>query len=226
MRPGKVVALTMALVMILQVAGAQELPPEVTRPQRAPVYAAEFGAGLAGFALVAALGFGVLYGGAWITGLGLSIVFDEGSLLGMLLLPPGLAAMTAGLWTGVGSPLGGAIGVRAAGNAWREGGTLGGATIGAYLGLVPSAGIGYVCYRLTGEWNTISDVPIYALGTACAVCVAAGATVGYNLSIPESSAVGSLGERLESPGVTFTSTELPDHSVEYGVRVQLAGLRF
>jgi hypothetical protein len=56
--------------------------------------------------------------------------------------------------------------------------------------------------------------------------VPAGAVVGYNLSIKKTSTISSMGERLRPPGVTFTRVELPDHSREYGVRVQLAGLRF
>lgn len=222
MKPGKTVALAMAALMVFQLAGAQELPPEVRRPPRVLAYAAEFGAGLGGTVLGLALGIGLFYCGAAVSVIGLAIAFAGGGPFGLLLLVPGAALMGAGFTTALCSPACGAYAVSAVGSGWREGGTLNGAAVGAYVGLIPGAGIGYVGYCLTGAWNTWANVPFYAVGAAC---VAAGATIGYNLSIPKTSAVGGLGERLQPPGITFTSVEHLDHSVEYGVKVQLVTIR-
>jgi len=68
-------------------------------------------------------------------------------------------------------------------------------------------------------------IPAYVLG---GLAVPVGAVVGYNLGVPRET--GPFGShyrgRVGLPAVALTSTELPDHSVEYGVKVQFAGLRF
>ena len=58
------------------------------------------------------------------------------------------------------------------------------------------------------------------------LAIPAGAVVGYNVGVSREAPPFHFGSRLQMPGVALTSVRLPDHSVEYGVKVQLAGLRF
>jgi hypothetical protein len=68
-------------------------------------------------------------------------------------------------------------------------------------------------------------IPFYVVG---GLAIPVGAVVGYNRSVEREggSDQPSFGARLQVPAVALTCAELPDHSVEYGVKVQLAGLRF
>jgi hypothetical protein len=217
------VSLVLAVLFVVQVAGAQELSPEVTKRPRLQVYAAEFAAGLGGFIGAAVVGGGLYFGGAALVLLGIMLVMFQHNPLGLLGFLAGGPMMSVGFTAGLGSPFGGSYAVYAVGNKWHEGGTLTGATVGMLVGLVPGAGIVYLGYYGSRDLGVLNGWPFYAAG---AVCVAAGATIGYNLSIPKVTVTGQPGDRLQPPGVTFTSVELPDHSVAYGVKVQLAGLRF
>jgi hypothetical protein len=71
-------------------------------------------------------------------------------------------------------------------------------------------------YRRSTDW----DVPFTVLS---GLAIPVGSVVGYNLGAPSRSHIGS---RLELPAVGLTGIERPDRSVDCGVKVQLAGLRF
>jgi len=121
------------------------------------------------------------------------------------------------------STLPAAAGMSAAkvGEQLGEDGSQASAIVGAYGGAF--FGVAFILAGGLHRTNAVR-VPCYVLG---GLCVPAGAVVGYNLGTPR--AAGSyrsgFGGRLQPPGVALTSTELPDRSVEYGVKVQLAGLR-
>ncbi len=122
----------------------------------------------------------------------------------------------------VGLPFATGCAVSLAGGALGERGKFGGAIIGAWAGAPLTIGVLYV--SMTTE--LYSSLPgLVATAVLAVAPIPIGAVVGYNLSIPRTS-TGTIGRRLRPPGVTFTSRELPDRSVEYGVRVRLAGLTF
>lgn len=123
----------------------------------------------------------------------------------------------------VGLPFASGYGTYLVGDALSEGGTLGGAILGGLAGL--PIGIGVLYLSLASEMHS-SFPGLVATAMLSVGPVPLGAVVGYNLSIKKTSTISSMGKRLQPPGVTFTSRELPDHSKEYGVRVQLAGVRF
>jgi hypothetical protein len=122
----------------------------------------------------------------------------------------------------VGLPFASGYGTYLAGDAIGEDGTAAGAIIGAWVG-VPVA-LGFAFLAMAADLSDHHDYVVPGIALAV-LTFPAGAVVGYNLSMPNEP-VGVFGKRLQAPGVTFTSVELPDHSVAYGVRVQLAGLRF
>ncbi len=116
------------------------------------------------------------------------------------------------------------------GAALGEDGSRGWAIGGAYAGLPVAVGaialgvyVGRTVYyhdpygrkSHSSSW----DIPLYVLG---GLAIPVGAVVGYNLGTPSH----TVGGRLQPPGVALTYCELPDHSVSYGLKVQLAGLRF
>ena len=193
----------MAVLMVFQFAGAQESPPEVTQRPRGQVYASEFAAG---------------FGGVVVAGVGGAAMFMY-YLLPFAVSRPLLVAMPSL----VVAPAAGGLLVGQVGRNLHEQGSEMLAVLGAYAGLVPGAAIGYGGYRITnGFASAWLAVPFCV---AAVGCVAGGATLGYN-SAPTTEATGFLDQRLEPPGLTFTSVELPDHSVEYGVKIQLASIRF
>jgi hypothetical protein len=102
-----------------------------------------------------------------------------------------------------------------------EDGSTGWAIGGAYAGAVVGAGL--VCLGTTVGRSNAVRIPSYVLG---GLAVSVGAVAGYNLGIDRAASPSYFGGRIEAPGVTPTSVELPDHSVGYGVKVRLAGLRF
>jgi hypothetical protein len=116
----------------------------------------------------------------------------------------------------LGYPLGCGLGTVLVGMSLHEGGNTGAAYGGAYAGLALGALVGLV----TKKWD-VALAPMFLLPPA-------GAYVGYRLGRTEPgwARIGTIGERLLAPGLALASDELPDHSVEYGVKVQLAGLRF
>jgi len=194
-------SLVLAAALVVQVGWAQELPSEVTKRPRALVYALETGGALGGVA-------------ACVGVFGLSFLLSTSSplLLGEIVF----GASIAGL------PFASAYGAYLAGNALDEEGTVGGAILGALAGAPLTIGVLYV-FMITELYSSLPGLVATAVLAVAPIPI--GAVAGYNLSIPRTS-TGTIGRRLQPPGVTFTSVELPDHSVAYGVKVQLAGLRF
>ncbi len=110
-----------------------------------------------------------------------------------------------------------------AGEQLGENGSPVGAFVGAYVGMLAGIGVGLASRNnYYGRWMNAPLFAVVGLG------VPIGAVVGYNVG--GSREPGLFGSRyhgkLGLPALALTSTELPDHSVEYGVKVQLAGLRF
>jgi hypothetical protein len=216
---------TLAVCCMLATAqDTDSLSREARVRPRLLVYAAEFGAGLGTFVLGEVAGGGAGYVGTFMLAYSLMAGIAGRSVIGVPIGAAGMAIAAAGVGMVVGATGGSGLFVARVGDGWAEGGSKVAAVEGAYAGVVPGAGIAYTGFRLAySRHNGWLGLPFYVLGV---FCVPAGATVGYNLSIARKPVSSSLGMRLESPGLTFISTELPDHSVEYGVKVQLAGLRF
>jgi hypothetical protein len=110
---------------------------------------------------------------------------------------------------------------------------------GAYIGALVGAALGYPfgC----GLGTTIAGRSRYADGNVGGAYAGAyvgcllpligspiGAVIGYNTGTSRETGPFGLHRRyrLQLPAVALIGAELPDHSVEYGVKVQLAGLRF
>jgi len=205
--------LLVAVVCLLSLAGAQGPWGGESQRPRAQVYALEGLGALGGCA-----GCGVAAGGLfWLVGgFGPDINLPALGIMGV-----SLALLPA------------AVGISAAkaGEALGEDGSTGWAIGGAYGGAVVVVGL----YRLGlyhlalasiySQMDTPSPwlgVAVVSAGVVGLLAIPVGAVIGYNLG-PTSYGVGG---RLELPEVALTSTRLPDHSVEYGVKVQLAGLKF
>jgi hypothetical protein len=202
---------------------ADPVTPEVPFRPRLPVCAREFGAGLGAFVVCAGLAPVLWFAGAYVTAVGLYVTIG--------FPPAGVAAMTLGvsmlmtsIGAGAGSPAGCALMVSKVGDAWNGGGSRWGAIGGAYIGLVPGAGIAYAGRRLAkSRANGWFAVPFYVLGV---LCVPLGSTVGYNLGIYRFPTSASVEHRFDSPHLTFTWTELPDCAFGLGVKLELVSLRF
>jgi hypothetical protein len=202
----------LAVCFLLSTAVADTL--SVRRPQRSRVgvYVLEGLAGLPGVAGCGclAMGFGaVAFMAAWGGG-------SKGTIAGAVSLEVASLALL---------PAAAAWGTVSVGERLGEHGSIGWAIGGAYAGLAVGAGaiaLGAVVANSTHPRVGIATywpVPFFVLGY---LAVPVGAVVGYNLGAPSY----SVGGRLQVPSVALTGVELPDHSVEYGVKVQLAGLRF
>jgi len=128
-----------------------------------------------------------------------------------------------GIATAAATPVLAGYGAARAGEQLGEDGSTGWAIGGAYAGAVVGAGL--VCLGATVGRSNAVRIPSYVLG---GLAVSVGAVAGYNLG--GGGAAGGyrpgFGRRLQVPAVALTCVELPDHSVGYGVKVQLAGLRF
>ena len=137
------------------------------------------------------------------------------AMLGFALAAPYVAAAVL--------PAGAAVGTIKTGERLNECGSNGWAFGGTYAGALVGVGVCAIGYKVSHS-NAIR-IPSYVLG---GLCIPTGAVLGYNLGGKrEAGGHGpGLGGRLQLPGVALTSMELPDHSVEYGVKLQLAGLRF
>jgi hypothetical protein len=148
---------------------------------------------------------GALLGGA-LVGAGTAVVLGVAGFF-VLFNPSGASGGEQGegafigalVGAALGYPFGCGLGTTIAGRSKYADGNVGGAYTGAYIGcLLPLIGS-----------------PI-------------GAVIGYNTGNSRETGPFGLHRRysLELPAVALTSAELPDHSVEYGVKVQVAGLRF
>ena len=138
----------------------------------------------------------------------------------------GLAAVCAAA-----TPAAAAYGTFRAGEALGEQGSRAWAFGGAYLGIPAAAGIaalGVAVGYAADPWRGGPSGWSYPFYVLAGLAIPAGAVLGYNLGASrEPGLFGSRYlDRLELPAVALTSLEMPDHSVEYGMKVQLAGLRF
>lgn len=186
----------------------------VTAPQlqaqersRAEVYALEGLGALPGIAGCGCLGMGFAIAGFWAD-------FDmdnPGQNPGAVAVAYSLALVSAAAM-----PAAGAYGTAKVGEGLIEDGSKGWAFGGAYAGALALGSLGFLCRQVGGAF----------IGSAVGSMV--GAVVGYNVgaSHQPGSYRPSFGSRLQPPGVALTGVELPNHSIEYGVKVQLAGLRF
>ena len=116
----------------------------------------------------------------------------------------------------LGYPFGCGLGTVLIGKSLHEDGYTGAAYGGAYAGLA----LGVLAGLVTKKWD-VAVAPMVLLPPA-------GAYIAYRLGRiePGWARTGTIDERLLAPGLAFASDELSDHSVEHGVRLQLAGLKF
>jgi len=202
----------LAVCFLLSTAVADTLSVRKPQLSRVGAYTLEgFGAlpGMAGCGCLA-MGFGtVAFISAWGGG-------SKGTIAGAVSLEVVSLALL---------PAAAAWGTISVGERLGEHGSTGWAIGGAYTGLAAGAGaiaLGAVVANSTHPRvgiTTYWHVPFFVLGY---LAVPVGAVVGYNLGASSK----SVGGRLQTPGVALTGVDLPDHSMEYGVKVQLAGVRF
>jgi hypothetical protein len=194
---------TVLAVLLTAALGAADtvVTKRTCRPPGWGPIAAEAGGGLVGGAIVGAGGLGA--------GLGLSL-----ALFGpMEPLEPGL--LVTGACAAAGVSLGTTIGTCVVGRACDQNGRW----VPTFLGALAGTIVGVPAFLL-GER---AFKPLLLVGPLLPVT---GAVLGYNLSARRGIPPSRSGVRLQPPCLALTGVELPDHSVEYGVKVQLAGLRF
>ena len=131
-----------------------------------------------------------------------------------------MAAVCAAAVSAAVLPAAAAYGTTKVGHELGEAGADGLAYGGAYAGALVGTGLVWLGAILGGRTSDAVGVPFYLLGGAA---IPVGAVVGYNLGAPSRSHVGS---RFQLPALALIDTRLPDRSVEHGVKVQLAGLKF
>jgi len=185
-----------------------------SQSSRAGAYALEGLGALGGVACAAGCG-----GAAFVVGLGAGLASMDNP-------DPGLDAIkaagvcVAGVCAAV-LPAAAGYGAAKAGEGLGEYGSTGWAMGGAYVGAIAGAGLiglGFAVSRSTAvQWTS---------GILGGLAIPTGAVVGYNLRTERGVSHFGSGGRLQAPAVALTGVELPDHSVEYGVKVQLAGVRF
>jgi hypothetical protein len=202
-----------AMVCLLSVTQAQDLWGGESQRSRALVYTLEGIGALGGCAGCLCVPFGAAYACGYDVFTGLDDY--EVPVFAFFLAVSALPAPAA-----VG------LGTAGVGRLLHEDGSTGGAIGGAYGGAIVGAGLWFVTIAATsGQVNSSSPWAEVALASAGIVGVLAtpvGAVLGYNLAAP----YNNVGGRLELPAFALTSAERPDHSVGYGVKVQVAGIRF
>ena len=171
---------------------------------RAEVYALEGLGTLPGIAGCGCLGVGFAFVGAWIWWGNDNPGQNSGA-----------GAYSLALVSAAALPAAAAYGAAKVGEGLSEGGSRGWAFGGAYVGALALGGLGFFLHR-----QAVGAFIGWAAGSMV------GAVVGYNIGIKHDVSPFGFDSRLRPPSVALTSVELPDHSVEYGVKVQLAGLRF
>ena len=207
--------LVLAVIACLVVtAAAQDLWGGESRKPRALVYALEGLGALSGVA-----GCGCLAFGAWGVCLGLG---PMNTLNGEPASPIWYAAIFAVPASALAMPAAVGLGAAGVGRLLAEDGSPGGAVSGAYGGAVVGAGLAILGYYGSRR-NDAAGIPFYVVG---GLAIPAGAVIGYNTGIKREALGQGFEGRLQQPAVALTSVELPDHSVDYGVKVQLAGLKF
>lgn len=205
------------VVCLAAAAAAQQLRQEAPQRSRARVYVLE---GLG--ALGGTLGCGCLGAGAAVLllaeGMNRYSTFEPGS--DQLYV----ASVGVGLLTLVAAPAAVAQGAVLVGKKLGEDGSRSQAFVCAYAGEAVGAGLVVLGFGTIGATNKPGwAVPLFVAG---ALAMPAGAVYGYNTGVRREAPAHGFEGRLELPAVALTGVELPDHSVEYGVKVQLAGLRF
>jgi len=203
-----------AVVCLVATAGAQVPWHEQPRKPRALVYALEGLGALSGAAPCAGLGLGAT-GVALVLGVSFDPAAEQDKTGAYLALCVGAVAVAAG-------PACAGYGAAKVGEQLGEDGSTGWSIGGAYLGTAVAAGL--ISAGVVVSRPEVS-IPLCVLG---GFCLPAGAVLGYNLGIPRESWPLQLGSggRLRFPEVALTGAELPDRTVELGMKVQLAGLRF
>jgi hypothetical protein len=200
-------------VCLLSAAEAQVPWGGESERSRAQVYALEGLGALGGSVGCSCVGAGVVGLLGWAGGVFNSD--DEWAILGLVTIASPVLSVTAAVL-----PAATAYCAIRAGDQLGENGSEGRAYGGAYLGAVVGIGLvalGSCVGTLTRDFV---GMPFYVVG---GLAIPIGAVVGYNRGATSRSDFGS---RLQPPAVALTSVELPDHSVEYGVKFQLAGLKF
>jgi hypothetical protein len=202
------------ICLVTTAAAQQALPGAESQKPRAVVWALEGLGALPGVAGCGCLGLGFGFVGlmAWWGN------DNPGQNPGMAAGAYSLALVSAAAL-----PAAAAYGTARVGGALGEKGSMGWAIVGAYAGLPVAAGAVALGVHVMNDphgWDIPGlGIPLYVLG---GLAIPVGAVVGYNLGTPSN----GMGGRLQPPGVALASVRLPNHSVEYGVKVQLAGLRF
>jgi hypothetical protein len=139
---------------------------------------------------------------------------------------PDRAGLAVAAASAVVLPVAAGFGAIGAGRKLGEFGSRGGAIGGAYAGAVVGAGLAVAGFYLADRaGNYAVGLPFYIVG---GLAVPVGAVAGYNSgTVREAGPYGpGFGGRFRLPALALTSAQLSDHSVEYGVKVQVAGLRF
>jgi hypothetical protein len=208
------------VVFLLGLAAAQVQSGGEVQPSRAEVYVLEGLGALPGVAGCGCLGLCFAYAGLAMWWGNDNPGQDGGSAA---------VAYSLALVSAAASPAAAAYGTFRVGEALGERRSVVGAVLGAYAGLPLAVGAIALGVRIMNDPHAPDlpgvAVPLYVLG---ALAIPVGSVVGYNMGTrgePGTSRPG-LGGRLELPAIALAGTELPDHSVEYGVKVQVAGLRF
>jgi hypothetical protein len=205
----KTIVVLLAISCVLSLGTAQTFGFEPQGSQE-PSYLLEGLGGLAGLGagavcgVAAALGFG--YATAWAT-------HDGWAGLG--------AAYVTTLACGLALPACAGYGVTKVVSNTDDERSPAGAYIGAYAGLPVAIGICLLGSVISGH-NSTATTTAAVVGT---LAIPAGAVVGYNLSSKrETRLYGN--RRVGLPLVMLDRVERSDRSTEYGVRVQLASVKF
>jgi MFS family permease len=207
--------LVLLVVCCLALASAADsLSSAAPQRSRAEVYALEGLGALPGIAGCGCLAAGIGYIG-FAAALSQAFSEDPNPEVGSV----AMAAICVAAVSAAALPAAAAYGTAKVGAELGESGSQGMAYGGAYAGAVVGTALALLGGYVAGRTSDLASIPFYVVG---GLAVPAGAVVGYNLGTPAK----SVGGRLQVPNVALTGVELPDHSVEYGVKVQLAGVRF
>jgi MFS family permease len=178
---------------------------QLERP-RAEVYTLEGLGALGGVTGCALVGFG---------GLVLSASVMPGAMYAWPLMVGAVA---------IAAPVAAGLATDRVGRLLKEDGSKKSAIIAAFVSLAPAAGLGLLGYYVSdNRGSRWVSTPLFALAVTL---VPAGATVGYNLTTTGAKSIGSVRDRLEPPGIALTRFQRDDGVVGYGVKLQLAAVRF
>lgn len=206
----KTIVVLVVIGSLLSLGAAQPFWPASARPGLG-VYVVEGLGGLAGVGAGAACGAAVAFG-VW-------------ELYAAVVPHAGLDALGAAfvslLVCGAALPACAGYGVSKVGENADEDGSTAGAYIGAYAALPVAIGIGVLGGVTHNSAATIAAV------TAATLTIPAGAVIGYSWNSGRGADEPTFfGHRLGLPAVAFDRVERGGHVAEYGVRVQLANVKF